>query len=77
MSEIGRLDEGGSCCPDRDAPGPLPDRIRREITALHERRDQATTSRSRRELTTWIDEAYGELARAMKFAAHGQKKAGS
>jgi len=42
-------------------------RIRQELSELRERRLLATSSREWRELTTWIDEAYGELDRAIKL----------
>jgi hypothetical protein len=48
---------------------PLAERIRDEIVALHDRRNHATSRREVREFTTWIDEAYGELNRAMKLEA--------
>lgn len=54
---------------------PLSVRIVREIAELRERRDHAATWRDFRELTTWIDEAYGELNRALRFEALAKENA--
>jgi hypothetical protein len=54
---------------EHDNHVPLAERLQREIAALKEHREQATSASEVRELSTWIDEAYGELHRARKREA--------
>lgn len=61
------------------APGhePLVDRILKEIVALKAERDGGGHSPDRtRELTTWYDEAFGELQRARRMAEAAEQRHG-
>jgi hypothetical protein len=56
---------------------PLVDRILEEIVALKVERDRGGHSPARtRELTTWYDEAFGELQRARTMAKAADQRHG-